>query len=380
MEVDLPDVLAEVTAQFARYEKALVENDVAVLDELFRADPRTLRYGIGENLYGYDAIMAFRAARSPVGLMRKHGADGDHQLWPRHRGGLDLVLSRCLGRRPGRAADADLGAVSRGLEDRRRPCQHHRRTQRHGSRRHESGRSSGQRTASFAARGGPVVRRVDRASPLPDKITRAEELRLQLADEIVRGALAPGAALDETDIARRFNVSRTPVREALRQLAASGLIDARAHRGAVVARPSIERLTGMFEAMAELEALCAGLAAERMPAVERHALEAIHEELRVLSYAGNPDRFHEVNERFHNAIYAGSQNGYIAEMTLATRVRVQPFRRAQFRNLGRLAKSHAEHDRVVVAIMRGDRTGAAAAMRAHIELVRGEYEIYAVSV
>lgn len=70
MEVDLPDVLAEVTAQFARYEKALVENDVAVLDELFRADPRTLRYGIAENLYGYDAIMAFRAARSPVGLMR----------------------------------------------------------------------------------------------------------------------------------------------------------------------------------------------------------------------------------------------------------------------------------------------------------------------
>ena len=70
MDVDLPDVLAEVTAQFARYEKALVENDVAVLDELFRADPRTLRYGIGENLYGHDAIMAFRAARSPVGLMR----------------------------------------------------------------------------------------------------------------------------------------------------------------------------------------------------------------------------------------------------------------------------------------------------------------------
>jgi DNA-binding GntR family transcriptional regulator len=226
---------------------------------------------------------------------------------------------------------------------------------------------------------GAVVRRVDRASPHEEKITRAEELRLQLADEIVRSALPPGSALDETEIARRFNVSRTPVREALRQLAASGLVDARAHRGAVVARPSVERLTGMFEAMAELEALCAGLAAERMLPVERHRLAAVHEELRVLSYAGNPDRFHEVNERFHNAIYAGSRNGYIAEITLATRVRVQPFRRAQFRNLGRLAKSHAEHDRVVVAIMRGDRVGAATAMRAHIELVRGEYEIYTSS-
>jgi DNA-binding GntR family transcriptional regulator len=227
---------------------------------------------------------------------------------------------------------------------------------------------------------GAVIRRIDRAAPSVVKITRAEELRLQLADEIVRGGLPPGAPLDETEIARRFSVSRTPVREALRQLVASGLVEARPHRGAVVAQPSIDRLTGMFEAMAELEAICASLAAERMTPIDRHQLEAVHEELRVLSHAGNPERFHEVNERFHNAIYAGSQNAYIAEMTLATRVRVQPFRRAQFRNLGRLAKSHAEHDRVVVAIMRGDKLGAAAAMRAHIELVRGEYEIYAVSV
>jgi hypothetical protein len=71
MEIDLPDVLAEVTAQFARYEQALVSNDVAVLDELFHRDARTLRYGIGENLYGYDEVTAFRAARSPVGLMRR---------------------------------------------------------------------------------------------------------------------------------------------------------------------------------------------------------------------------------------------------------------------------------------------------------------------
>src|ERR1700687_4059380 len=136
-----------------------------------------------------------------------------------------------------------------------------------------------------------VVRRVDRASPYQDKITRAEELRLQLADEIVRGALPPGSALDETDVARRFNVSRTPVLEALRQLVASGLVDARAHRGAVVARPSIERLTGMFEAMGELEAVCASLAAERMMPADRHRLEAVCEEICVLSVGGNPDGF-----------------------------------------------------------------------------------------
>lgn len=71
MEIDLPEVLAEVSEAFARYEAALVSNDVTTLGELFRNDPRTLRYGIGENLYGYDAIQSFRAGRSPAGLMRK---------------------------------------------------------------------------------------------------------------------------------------------------------------------------------------------------------------------------------------------------------------------------------------------------------------------
>lgn len=70
IEVDLPDVVAEVSAAFATYEKALTSNDVAALDALFHKDSRTIRYGIGENLYGYDAIAAFRAARSPAGLMR----------------------------------------------------------------------------------------------------------------------------------------------------------------------------------------------------------------------------------------------------------------------------------------------------------------------
>ena len=70
MEIDLPDVVAEVKAAFARYEQALVTNDVDTLDELFRDDPRTIRYGAGEILYGHSEIKAFRAARSPVALNR----------------------------------------------------------------------------------------------------------------------------------------------------------------------------------------------------------------------------------------------------------------------------------------------------------------------
>lgn len=71
MHIDLPDVKAEVEAAFARYEQALVTNDVETLEALFHDDPRTIRYGVGENLYGMDAIRAFRRARSPVGVNRR---------------------------------------------------------------------------------------------------------------------------------------------------------------------------------------------------------------------------------------------------------------------------------------------------------------------
>jgi len=224
----------------------------------------------------------------------------------------------------------------------------------------------------------PLSAAPSRADTEPRK-TRAEELRLQLADEIVNGTLAPGTPLDEITIARRFGVSRTPVREAIRLLSASGLVEVRPHRAALVAQPSDEQLAGMFETMAELEALCAGFAAERMTIGERRALEDIHERLRVLIQAGDPQRYHELNEIFHTTIYNGSHNSFLMETTTMTRARVQPFRRAQFRNLGRLAQSHVEHDRVVEAILRGERVNAKKAMRAHITLVRDAYSDYSES-
>jgi DNA-binding GntR family transcriptional regulator len=209
--------------------------------------------------------------------------------------------------------------------------------------------------------------------------TLAEELRLQLADEIVRGVLRPGTPLDETELARRFNVSRTPVREAIRLLAANGLVEVREHRAAMVAKPDSQQLVGMFETMAELEALSAGLAAERMTVPQRRKLQEIHERLRALIQTGDPRCYHELNEAFHSTIYDGADNAYLAEMTLLTRARVRPFRWAQFRNLGRLAKSHIEHERVMQAILRGERSVAERAMREHILMVRDEYGAYTES-
>nr|WP_286198785.1 GntR family transcriptional regulator [Mesorhizobium sp. BR1-1-16] len=201
-------------------------------------------------------------------------------------------------------------------------------------------------------------------------------MRLQLADEIVRGVFAPGDPLDEAGLAARYGVSRTPVREALRQLAASGLVEIRPHRGAIVTRPSESRLMEMFIVMAELESLCAALAAEAMSLLERRELERVHRVLGELVKSGDPLRYAEANERFHGAIYAGAHNGYLAELTLATRARLAPFRRAQFRRVGRLADSFDEHDRIVESILRGDRDQATREMRSHIGTVKEAFDRY----
>jgi DNA-binding GntR family transcriptional regulator len=214
-----------------------------------------------------------------------------------------------------------------------------------------------------------------RASEAPPR-TRTEILRLQLADDIVSGALEPGSPLDEQDLARRFGVSRTPVREAIRQLAASGLVQSRAHRGAVVAHPAPRELGDMFRAMAELEALCAGLCAENMTEPEQQGLQRIHARFGRRVAMNDQAGTIEANEAFHNAIYAGTHNSYLAEITAMTRLRVAPFRRAQFRALGRSPRSHEEHGRIVSAILRQDRAGAAEAMRQHIDIVRDVYRAY----
>jgi DNA-binding GntR family transcriptional regulator len=209
--------------------------------------------------------------------------------------------------------------------------------------------------------------------PAASSVTLAERLRMQLADEIVRGELVPGIALDETVLAQRFEVSRTPVREAIRLLAASGLVEARPHRSAVVARPDRSQLIAMFEALCELEMICAGLAAERMTKAEQGQLKQLHNALRQAVRRGEPLAYYQFNIDFHSAIYAGSHNAYIEKITTETRARIAPFSRAQFTTFGRLEKSYTEHDAVVSAILAGDRAAAANAMRIHIETVHATY-------
>ena len=201
--------------------------------------------------------------------------------------------------------------------------------------------------------------------------TRAGELAAALADDILRGRLLPGVRLDEQELAQQFGVSRTPVREALGQLAATGLVEQRPRRGVIVAVISPLRLQEMFAVMAELEASAARLAATAMTAEERQGLDAFHRASQSAVHHGRIDEYERCNQEFHSRLYAGCHNGYLRDLLNATRARVAPFRRAQFNLLGRLAASWREHDAVVSAILRGDGEGAARAMREHLTTVSG---------
>lgn len=201
---------------------------------------------------------------------------------------------------------------------------------------------------------------------MDEKRTLAEQLRDTLAEQIVTGGRLPGARLDEADLAETFGMSRTPVREALKALAGIGLVEYRPHRGVLVALPTTRRIEEMFEVMAEVEATCARLATLRMTAPERRELSALHDGALTLVKSGDLKGYAAFNNDFHDLIYRGSKNDFLAETAWATRRRVLPFRRSQFRVLGRLHDSHAEHDRVVQAILSGDAIGAEAAMRGHV--------------
>lgn len=199
--------------------------------------------------------------------------------------------------------------------------------------------------------------------------TTVESLVRAIADDIVSARLPPGTRLDESSLALRYRVSRTPVREALGQLSAMGLIDRRPNRGAIVASLTDEYLQSMFEAMTELEAICARLSAQRMSSVERRQLDEAHQAAARLVHMGAEEAYSAHNVEFHTRLYDGAHNAHIHGMVTQTRNRLGPFRRAQFRLPGRLAKSWDEHDAIVTAVLRGDAPAAEAAARAHVAIV-----------
>ncbi|THD48962.1 MAG: GntR family transcriptional regulator [Bradyrhizobium sp.] len=206
-----------------------------------------------------------------------------------------------------------------------------------------------------------------------EDLTQAERLAEQIAASVLSGEFAPGLRLDEAMLAARYAVSRTPVREALRQLASSGLIVLKPRRGATVADATSAQLESLFGAMAEIEAACARLAAMSMTPIERRRLQSLHESMTALTRRDERDEYAAANVAFHTCIYAGAHNEILADFAAGLRRRLAPFRRAQFRTEGRLARSHSEHATVVDAILACDAAAAHAAMFHHMSLVEDAY-------
>jgi DNA-binding GntR family transcriptional regulator len=195
-------------------------------------------------------------------------------------------------------------------------------------------------------------------------VTLSDEVFQALVKAILSGEVEPGGRLDEPSICRKFGVSRTPIREALRRLSGTGLVEVTPRKGVTVARIDVEQLNNMFEALGEFEGLCAKLSAVRMSALEKKRLEVLnaHRQKRI---ADRDKDFAAMNNEFHEAIYLGAHNPSIASVTRSFRQRLEPFRALQFVP-GRTEYSFHEHDEIVRAIISSDAERAYNVMRDHV--------------
>lgn len=199
----------------------------------------------------------------------------------------------------------------------------------------------------------------------------ADKIRENIEQRIVEGEFKDGERLDEVRLANLFGVSRTPLREALRMLAGSGLVELIPKRGAFVRHPGIVELVEMFEVMAELEALCGRLAARRISSGDLAKLTVAARACELALEGEDPDAYYHRNEEFHQLIYTAGGNNFLVAEASRLQKRLRPFRRMQLRARGRMKQSMAEHAVILKALEDGDADAAAEALRSHVT-VQGE--------
>ncbi|MCC6780616.1 MAG: GntR family transcriptional regulator [Hyphomicrobiales bacterium] len=195
-------------------------------------------------------------------------------------------------------------------------------------------------------------------------VTLSDEVFEALVKDILSGVVEPGARLDEPSICRKYGVSRTPIREALRRLSGAGLVEVAPRKGVTVAQIDVEQLNNMFEALAEFEGLCSRLSAVRMTTLEKRRLEVLNASRQKRIADGEKD-FAGLNNEFHEFIYRGAHNSSIASVARGFRQRLAPFRALQFVP-GYTEYSFHEHDQIVAAIVASDTERAHSLMRDHI--------------
>lgn len=213
-----------------------------------------------------------------------------------------------------------------------------------------------------------------------DKLPITRVLRDALEEDIVNGRIKPGERLSESALAERFDVSRTPIREALRYLVASGLVEIIPKRGTFVSKVSLPQLVEMFEVMAELEGMCARLAARRITEAEAKELQDALRTCEEAADAEDTDSYYYENEIFHDCIYRASHNSFLAQQARQLQARLKPYRRLQLRVRNRMRGSLEEHRQIVSAILDGDEARAEALLESHVSVQGERYSDFIASV
>ncbi|MDQ0458420.1 GntR family transcriptional regulator [Rhizobium paknamense] len=200
------------------------------------------------------------------------------------------------------------------------------------------------------------------------KPATADLIYERLEEMLAEGRFTNGERLDEVRLAAEFGVSRTPLREALRLLATTGLAEFIPNRGTFIRQPDFTRLVEMFDVMAELEAWCARLAAQRITSAELLLLrDAALRCERALS-AKDFREYYDENAKFHAIIYSAAGNGFLAEETRNMQRRLRPFRQAQLFAPERLERSMDEHRQILNALETRNAEAAEMLARAHIRI------------
>lgn len=226
----------------------------------------------------------------------------------------------------------------------------------------------------------PDIPGTDRETEATDKATRTERITRDLEDGILRGDLAPGQRLDEMALAQQFAASRTPVREALRVLATSGLVELQPRIGAVVARPTVSEVMEIFELVAELEAVAARLACDRM--TERHAarIARAYDACCAAARSNDVPLYMQRNDAFHRAIHEASDNRALVGQIAQLGKRLTPYRRFITFRPERRETAEQEHRTLARALQARDGAAAAGAMKDHVQMLADDALILAQSL
>lgn len=194
----------------------------------------------------------------------------------------------------------------------------------------------------------------------------SDQIRLRIESAIASGELLPGDAIDDVALAGHYQVSRTPVREALLQLQAQGILSSTPRGGSMVAKMNLQQLLSLWELLAELEGIAVRLACERMSQDDTKALVKLHRSSKKLADKEDMDGWQEANLKFHEIIYEGARNPFLRQEVLRIRSRTGVYRRHAFGALGRIKSSYDQHEKIISALEKRDAEAASLCMADHM--------------